>query len=68
MEDSSGYFGGEVRLARYFDGEKYVPLTSFTVSGNIYKSLKNVKFSNEMTTTRSYKGPKYFIFNDLDIS
>lgn len=68
MEDSSGYFGGEVRLARYFDGEKYVPLTSFTVSGNIYKSLMNVKFSNEMTTTRSYKGPKYFIFNDLDIS
>lgn len=68
MEDSSGYFGGEVRLARYFDGEKYVPLTSFTVSGNIYKSLKNVKFSKEVTTTRSYKGPKYFIFNDLDIS
>ena len=68
MEDSSGYFGGEVRLARYFDGEKYIPLTSFTVSGNIYKSLKNMKFSNETTTTGLYKGPKYFIFNDLDIS
>lgn len=68
MEEASGYFGGEVRLARYFDGEKYLPLTSFTVSGNLYKSLKNIKFSKEETTTRSYKGPKYFIFSDLDIS
>ena len=68
MEKSSLYFGGEVRLARYFDGEKYIPLTSFTIAGNLYNALKNVQFSKEETTTRTYKGPKYFIFKDLEIS
>lgn len=68
METDSGYFGGEVRLARYFDGKKYIPLTSFTLSGNIYDALKDVKFSKEETTTNSYKGPKYFIFDSLKLS
>ena len=68
METDSGYFGGEVRLARYFDGKKYIPLTSFTLSGNIYESLKNICFSKEEVITSSYKGPKYFIFDDLKIS
>ncbi len=68
METDSGYFGGEVRLARYYDGKKYIPITSFTLSGNIYDALKNVKFSKEETTTNSYKGPKYFIFDSLKLS
>lgn len=68
LEKSSGYFGGEVRLARYFDGEKYIPLTAFTVSGNLYKGLENVQFSKETATTNTYKGPKYFIFHALDFS
>ncbi len=68
MEETSGYFGGEVRLARYFDGEKYIPLTSFSVSGNIYEALKNIRFSKEQCVTTKYKGPKYFIFDDLKIS
>lgn len=67
LESSSGYFGGEVRLARYFDGKKYIPLTSFTISGNLYEGLKDIKFSKEETTTSSYKGPKYFIFNNMHI-
>ena len=68
MEADSGYFGGEVRLARYVDGKKYIPLTSFTLSGNIYDALKDVKFSKEEVTTNSYKGPKYFIFDTLKLS
>ncbi len=68
MEADSGYFGGEVRLARYFDGKKYIPLTSFTLSGNIYEALKDVTFSKEEVVTNSYKGPKYFIFDTLKLS
>lgn len=68
MEADSGYFGGEVRLARYFDGKKYIPLTSFTLSGNIYDALKDVTFSKEETITSLYKGPKYFIFDTLKLS
>ena len=68
LESASGYFGGEVRLARYFDGEKYIPLTGFSITGNIYEALQDVEFSSENTTTQKYQGPKYFIFKNLNIS
>ncbi|MBQ0036494.1 MAG: hypothetical protein KBT35_06215 [Firmicutes bacterium] len=67
LEENSGYWGGEVRLARYFDGKKYIPLTGFSISGNIYKDLKSVEFSKESATSGSYKGPKYFIFKGIKI-
>lgn len=66
--EMSGYFGGEVRLARYFDGEKYIPVTGLSVSGKIFEALKDIQFSKEITCTPSYKGPKYFIFKGLSIS
>lgn len=68
LESASGYFGGEVRLARYFDGEKYIPLTGFSITGNIYDALQDVEFSCENTTTQKYQGPKYFIFKNLNIA
>ena len=68
MEEDSGYWGGEVRLARYFDGKKYIPLTGFSIAGNIYENMKDVQFSKEESTLRNYKGPKYFIFKNIKIS
>lgn len=67
LEGLSGYWGGEVRLARYFDGEKYTPLTGFSISGSIYDDYKNIKFSKEQDTSSSYKGPKYFIFDNIKL-
>ena len=68
LESYSGYFGGEIRLARYFDGKKYIPITSFAISGNIYDAAKNMKFSKEKTSNIDYSGPRYFIFNKLTIN
>ena len=68
MEEDSGYWGGEVRLARYFDGKKYIPLTGFSIAGNIYEDIKDVEFSRETAVLRNYKGPKYFIFRNIKIS
>lgn len=68
LESDSGYWGGEVRLARYFDGKKYIPLTGFSIAGSIYEDLKKVEFSNEQTLTPNYSGPKYMIFKGLEIS
>ena len=67
LDESSGYFGGEVRLARYFDGKKYIPLTGFSVSGNIYKDIRRIEFSKRNTTLKNYVGPKYWIFKGLSI-
>ena len=68
MEEDSGYWGGEVRLARYFDGKKYIPLTGFSIAGNIYEDMKEIEFSKESAILRNYKGPKYFIFKNIKIS
>lgn len=67
LEENSGYWGGEVRLARYFDGNKYIPLTGFSISGNIYEDMKNMEFSKETAISSGYKGPKYFIFKGISI-
>lgn len=67
LEENSGYWGGEVRLARYFDGKKYIPLTGFSISGNIYEDMKDMKFSKEQAISAGYKGPKYLIFKGISI-
>ncbi|MBR2577728.1 MAG: hypothetical protein IKE38_02240 [Erysipelotrichaceae bacterium] len=67
LEETSGYWGGEVRLARYFDGKKYIPLTGFSISGNIYEDLKTVELSKEDDLLANYKGPKYMIFKGIKI-
>lgn len=67
LEETNGYWGGEVRLAKYFDGKKYIPLTGFSISGNIYEDLKSVKLSKEDATLPDYKGPKYLIFTGIQI-
>ena len=66
-DDSTGYWGGEIRLAKYFDGKKYIPITDFSISGNIYEDLKKVEFSKEDVILSGYKGPKYLIFKGLSI-
>ena len=68
LEGFSGYFGGEVRLALYFDGKKYIPITGFAISGNIYEAIKDVKFSKEKTSSHNYAGPRYMIFSNLSIN
>lgn len=59
LDDFSGYFGGEVRLGMYFDGEKTYPVTGFSVAGNIFEDIKKMHFSEEVDSMNSYFGPKY---------
>ena len=68
LDEDSGYWGGEVRLARYFDGKKYIPLTGFSISGLIYDDIKNVELSKEEVILPWYSGPKYMIFKGIKIS
>ena len=68
LDEDSGYWGGEVRLARYYDGSKYIPITGFSISGMIYDDIKNVEFSKEEVILPFYSGPKYFIFKGIKIA
>lgn len=55
---ANDYIGGEVRLARYFDGEKEIPVTGISISGSIKEFLKDIKLSEEIVTNGRYRGPK----------
>ena len=62
----SGNFGGEVRLAKYFDGEKYIPVTGLTIGGNIHELKSHLKFSNSRENINGYSGPKYVLIDSMN--
>lgn len=68
LDNYSGYYGGEVRLGFYFDGQKYTPVTGFSISGNIHKDKNKFRFSKEIETNRGYRGPKYIYVKDMTIN
>lgn len=57
MDDFSGNFGGEIRLAYLYDGEKVVPVTGGSVNGNFLELQKNMVFSKETYRDGRYEGP-----------
>jgi len=63
----SHYIGGEVRLAIYFDGKEYHPVSGFSFSGNIDKCLSNLSLSKKTVAIKGYEGPKYILLKDMDI-
>lgn len=63
----SGYIGGEVRLAIYFDGRFHHPVSGFSFSGNIEKSLSSLSLSKETIEIEGYEGPKYIKLKEMEI-
>lgn len=57
MDDFSGNFGGEIRLAYLCDGEKVTPVTGGSINGNFLELQKNMVFSRETYRDSRYEGP-----------
>lgn len=53
----TGHFGGEIRLAYFFDGEKLTKVTGGSVNGIITEAHRNLVFSKEKYSDSSYEGP-----------
>ena len=69
MDSFSGFFGGEVRLGIYFDGEKTYPVTGFSITGNINeKKCELILSKEEVSTSSGYEGPKYILVPGMDIA
>lgn len=64
----TGDFAGEIRLGRYFDGEKTIPVSSGSISGNIKEVQKNMYLSKEINQDNNFIGPKTIQLFDIDIS
>ncbi|HBA48922.1 MAG TPA: hypothetical protein DCZ91_14230, partial [Lachnospiraceae bacterium] len=45
MDSFDGHFGGEIRLAFLYDGEKKIPVTGGSINGNILEAQKSLVFS-----------------------
>lgn len=57
MDTLSGHFGGEIRLAFLYDGEKVTPVTGGSVNGSILEVQGNMTFSKERYRNDEYEGP-----------
>lgn len=67
VDPFAGYLGGEVRLAEYFDGEKFYPISGFSFSTNIYDAINHTYFSKEKETINNYEGPAVIKIDNVDI-
>jgi len=68
MDPITGDFGGEVRLARTFDGTKTTALTGASVSLNLKECHKNMYLSKEIKQDDSYQGPRSILFKNASIA
>lgn len=68
MDSFSGHFGGEIRLAYYYDGDKVVNVTGGSINGNIFEAQKNMVFSMEKYYDSNYEGPQYVKLKNINVS
>ena len=57
MDEMSGYFGGEIRLAYLIEDGKMTPVTGGSVSGSILETGSRLLFSKERYESAFYSGP-----------
>ena len=68
LDEVTGTFRGEIRLAYYNDGEKTVPVTGGSVNGSVQEVQKSVRLSKERMETTTISGPKAIFLKDVSIA
>ncbi len=61
------YLGGEVRLAKYFDGEKIMPISGFSFSISLKEALNSISFSKETANINGFEGPKLALIKKVNV-
>ncbi len=62
MDPFTGDFGGEVRLALWFDGKRNQPLTGASLSACLFDVQKEFYLSRETLRWGHYQGPAYLMY------
>lgn len=68
MDTFSGHFGGEIRLAFLYDGEKRIPVTGGSVNGSILEAQKGLVFSKETQIEKSFEGPMAVCLEAINVA
>lgn len=58
VDELTGDFCGEIRLAWYFDGKNIIPVTGGSISGNINELQNKMFLSKEVEKHNNFEGPK----------
>ncbi|NLK44265.1 MAG: TldD/PmbA family protein [Tissierellia bacterium] len=57
VDPITGDFAGEIRLGWYNDGDKFIPVTGGSISGNINEVHKEMYLSKEVQKLNNFLGP-----------
>lgn len=68
VDDITGDFGGEIRLAYLHDGDKVTAVSGGSVSGNLNELMKNARFSKELKQYNNVVIPSVVKLEDVTIS
>lgn len=68
MDSMSGHFGGEIRLAYWFDGKETKIVTGGSVNGSIMDCCGKLQFSLERYTGSRYQGPKAVLMPSVPVA
>lgn len=68
MDAFSGHFGGEIRLAYLYDGEKTIPVTGGSINGNFIELQNSMVFSKETYKDSRYEGPMAVKFCNVAVA
>ena len=67
QDEVTGDFGGEFRLARYFDGKNLHIINNGSISGNMFDAQKEFYFSRERVQHSNYLGPKSIMIPNMEV-
>ncbi|MCI9367768.1 MAG: hypothetical protein HFF19_05750 [Oscillospiraceae bacterium] len=69
MDQMSGHFGGEIRLAYLIEADGTVtPVTGGSVNGSILEAQRSLVFSQERYLTAAYDGPYAVRLKDVSVA
>ena len=68
MDDFTGHFGGEIRLAFLYDGEKVTTVTGGSINGSILDTQTNLILSKEIQREANFTGPYAICFEDVPVA
>ena len=69
MDQMSGHFGGEIRLAYLIEADGTVtPVTGGSVNGSILEAQRSLVFSQERYLTAAYDGPYAVQLKDVSVA
>ncbi len=68
MDDFTGHFGGEIRLAFLYDGNTVTPVTGGSINGSLIEAQSSLLLSKETQVEDGYEGPLAVCFDNVPVA